>query len=150
MKKTTTIILLVLMGVATAAAQKLEKINPPGLSKPAPGTYTHIVRSGKLLFIAGQTGTNAEGKVVGPGMKDQVQQVYTNLLTALKSQGADLSHVVKTTTYVTSIMEFRSPEVAAVRAKYVGASPPANTVVQIQQLADPAFKVEIEATAVLP
>jgi len=150
MKKTTTIILLVLMGVATAAAQKLEKINPPGLSKPAPGTYTHIVRSGKLLFIAGQTGTNAEGKVVGPGMKDQVEQVYTNLLAALKSQGADLSHVVKTTTYVTSIMEFRSPEVAAVRAKYVGANPPANTLVQIQQLADPAFKVEIEATAVLP
>ena len=150
MKKTTTIILLVLMGVATAAAQKLEKINPAGLSKPAPGTYTHIVRSGKLLFIAGQTGTNAEGKVVGPGMKDQVEQVYTNLITALKSQGADLSHVAKTTTYVTSIAEFRSPEVSAVRAKYVGANPPANTLVQIQQLADPAFKVEIEATAVLP
>jgi 2-iminobutanoate/2-iminopropanoate deaminase len=150
MKKTTTIIFLVLMGVASAAAQKLEKINPPGLSKPAPGTYTHIVKSGKLLFIAGQTGTNAEGKVVGAGMKEQVEQVYTNLLTALKSQGADLSHVVKTTTYVTSITEFRSPEVAAVRAKYVGANPPANTLVQIQQLADPAFKVEIEATAVLP
>jgi enamine deaminase RidA (YjgF/YER057c/UK114 family) len=150
MKKTTTIILLVLMGGATAAAQKLEKINPAGLSKPAPGTYTHIVRSGKLLFIAGQTGTNAEGKVVGPRMKDQVEQVYSNLMTALKSQGGDLSHVVKTTTYVTSITEFRSPEVSAVRAKYVGANPPANTLVQIQQLADPAFKVEIEATAVLP
>jgi enamine deaminase RidA (YjgF/YER057c/UK114 family) len=150
MKKTTTIILLVLIGVASAAAQKLEKINPPGLSKPAPGTYTHIVRSGKMLFIAGQTGTNAEGKVVGPGMKEQVEQVYANLLTALKSQGADLSHVVKTTTYVTSITEFRSAEVAAVRAKYVGGNPPANTLVQIQQLADPSFKVEIEATAVLP
>ena len=150
MKKTATILLLVLVAVASAAAQKLEKINPPGLSKPAPGTYTHIVRSGKLLFIAGQTGTNAEGKVVGPGMKEQVEQVYANLLTALKSQGADLSHVVKTTTYVTSISEFRAPDVAAVRAKYVGASPPANTLVQIQQLADPAFKVEIEATAVLP
>jgi 2-iminobutanoate/2-iminopropanoate deaminase len=150
MKKIATVLLLVLVAVASAAAQKMEKINPPGLSKPAPGTYTHIVRSGKLLFIAGQTGTNAEGKVVGPGMKEQVEQVYTNLLTALKSQGADLSHVVKTTTYVTSISEFRAPEVAAARAKYVGASPPANTLVQIQQLADPAFKVEIEATAVLP
>jgi 2-iminobutanoate/2-iminopropanoate deaminase len=150
MKKTATIVLLVLAAAVSAAAQKLEKINPPGLSKPAPGTYTHIVRSGKLLFIAGQTGTNAEGKVVGPGMKEQVEQVYANLLTALKSQGADLSHVVKTTTYVTSISEFRAPEVAAVRAKYVGANPPANTLVQIQQLADPAFKVEIEATAVLP
>src|SRR5438132_1129245 len=150
MKKTATVLLLILVAVAAAAAQKLEKINPPGLSKPATGTYTHIVRSGKLLFIAGQTGTNAEGKVVGPGMKEQVEQVYTNLLTALKSQGADLSHVVKTTTYVTSISEFRAPEVAAVRAKYLGASPPANTLVQIQQLADPAYKVEIEATAVLP
>ena len=150
MKQTLSVLLLVSLAVASAAAQKLEKINPPGLSKPAPGTYTHIVRSGKLLFIAGQTATNAEGKVVGSGMKDQVEQVYTNLLTALKSQGADLSHVVKTTTYVTSISEFRAPEVAAVRAKYVGTNPPANTLVQIQQLADPAFKVEIEATAVLP
>src|SRR6267154_4635239 len=115
MKKTATVLVLVLLAVASVAAQKLEKINPPGLSKPAAGTYTHIVRSGKLLFIAGQTGTNAEGKVVGPGMKEQVEQVYSNLLTALKSQGADLSHVVKTTTYVTSIAEFRAPEVAAVR-----------------------------------
>ena len=95
MKQTLSVLLLVSMAVASAAAQKLEKINPPGLSKPAPGTYTHIVRSGKLLFIAGQTATNAEGKVVGSGMKEQVEQVYTNLLTALKSQGADLSHVVK-------------------------------------------------------
>ena len=150
MKKTATIVLLLLVTVAVAAAQKLEKINPPGLSKPAPGTYTHIVKSGKLLFIAGQTGTNADGKVVGPGMKEQVDQVYQNLLTALKSQGADISHIVKTTTYVTSISEFRAPDVGAVRAKYVGANPPANTLVQIQQLADPSYKVEIEATAVLP
>jgi 2-iminobutanoate/2-iminopropanoate deaminase len=150
MKKTPIVVLMVALAAGTASAQKLEKINPPGLSKPAPGTYTQIVRAGKLLFIAGQTGTNAEGKVVGPGMKEQVEQVFANLLTALKSQGADLSHVTKMTTYVTSISEFRSPEVAAVRAKYVGSSPPANTLVQIQQLADPAYKVEIEAIAVLP
>ena len=150
MKKTATIVLMLLLTVATAVAQKLEKINPAGLSKPAPGTYTHIVKSGKMLFIAGQTGTKADGKVVGPAMKEQVEQVYTNILTALKSQGADMSAVVKTTTYVTSISEFRAPDVAAVRTKYVGANPPANTLVQIQQLADPAYKVEIEATAVLP
>ena len=150
MKKTTTALLLVLVTAASAAAQKLEKINPPGLSKPAPGTYTQIVRAGKLLFIAGQTGTNSEGKVVGTGMKEQLDQVFANLLTALKSQGADFSHVVKMTTYVTSISEFRAPDVAAVRAKHVGPNPPANTLVQIQQLADPGYKVEIEATAVLP
>ena len=108
------------------------------------------VKAGKLLFIAGQTGVDAAGKVASPGMKEQLEQVMINLLAALKSQGADFSHVAKTTTFVTSISEFRSPEVAAVRAKYLGANPPANTLVQIQQLADPAYKVEIEAIAVLP
>ena len=150
MKNTMKLLMLVLVTVTPAAAQKLEKANPAGLSKPAPGTYTQVIRAGKLLFIAGQTATNAEGKVVGPGMKEQVEQVFANLVTALKSQGADLSHVTKMTTFVTSISEFRAPDVAAVRAKYVGSNPPANTLVQIQQLADPAYKVEIEAIAVLP
>ena len=150
MKNTMKLLLLVLLTVSPAAAQKLEKANPAALSKPAPGTYTQVIRGGKLLFIAGQTATNAEGKVVGTGMKEQVEQVFANLVTALKSQGADLSNVAKMTTYVTSISEFRAPDVAAVRAKYVGANPPANTLVQIQQLADPAYKVEIEAIAVLP
>jgi enamine deaminase RidA (YjgF/YER057c/UK114 family) len=150
MKNTIKLLLLTLMVAVPAAAQKAERINPPGLSKPAPGTYTHIVKVGKTLYIAGQTGVNAEGRVVGPGMKEQLEQVFSNLLTALKSQGADFSNVTKMTTYVTSIPEFRAPEVAAVRTKYVGANPPANTLVQIQALAQPEYKVEIEAIAVLP
>jgi 2-iminobutanoate/2-iminopropanoate deaminase len=146
--KNTLLLISLLLLAATAPAQKLERVNPDGLSKPT--TYTHVVKAGKLLFIAGQVGANAEGKIAGPGMKEQLEQVMVNLSAALKSQGADFSHVAKTTTFVTSIPEFRSPEVAAVRAKYLGSSPPANTLVQIQQLADPAYKVEIEAIAVLP
>jgi len=150
MKRAIEVLSILLLTVGPAAAQKLEKSNPPGLSKPNPGTYTHVVKAGKLLFIAGQTPINASGQVVGSTMKDQLEQVMSNLLIALKSQGADFSHVTKTTTFVTSISEFRTPEVAAVRTKYVGANPPANTLVQIQQLADPAYKIEIEAIAVLP
>ena len=82
-------------------AQKLERINPDGLTKPP--TYTQVVKAGKLLFIAGQVGVTADGKVVGSGMKEQVDQVFTNLETALKSQGGNLSNVAKTTTYVTSM-----------------------------------------------
>src|SRR4026208_649634 len=117
----TVISLLLLAAVVATAAQKLERNNPQGLSRPQPGTYTHVVKAGKLLFVAGQTGVNADGKVVGPGMKEQVEQVMANLTAALKSQGADFSHVAKTTTFVTSISEFRSPEVAGGRATDVGA-----------------------------
>ena len=151
MKRTVTLaVALLLLGAVTTAAQTLEKNNPSALSKPNPGTFTQVVKAGKLLFIAGQTGVDAAGKVVGPGMREQLEQVMINLLAALKSQGADFSHVAMTTTFVTSMTEFRTPEVAATRAKYVGANPPANTLVQIQQLGDPAYKVEIEAIAVLP
>lgn len=130
------------------AAQKLERINPPGLSIPQ--TYTHVVKAGTMLFVAGQVGSTLEGKVAGPGMKEQLDQALTNLGLALKSQGADFSHVAKITIFTTSVAEFQAPEVREVRAKHFGDNRPASTLVQIQQLANPAYKVEVEAIAVLP
>lgn len=141
--------LLLVLLAAPVAAQQVEKINPDGLSTPAPNTYSHIARAGNLVFIAGQLGT-ANGKLVGPSMKEQLEQVLINLTTALKSQGATFANVTKLTTYVTDISEYRTPEMVALRAKYVGASPPPNTLVQIVQLANPAYKVEVEAIAVVP
>jgi enamine deaminase RidA (YjgF/YER057c/UK114 family) len=106
------------------------------------------VKAGKTLYIAGQVGAGPDGKIAGPGMAEQLDRVLTNLGLALKSQGADFSHIAKITIYTTSIAEFR--EAAAVREKHFGTNRPASTLVQISQLANPAFKVEIEAIAVLP
>jgi 2-iminobutanoate/2-iminopropanoate deaminase len=137
------------IGSATlAGAQALQRINPPGVS--APTTYSHVVRAGKTVYVAGQVGSDAQGKVIGPGMKEQVEQVLTNLRTVLKSQGLDASHVAKINIYVTSIDEFRAPDVAAIRSKFFGDNRPASTLVQVVRLADPAYKVEIEAIAVAP
>lgn len=130
------------------AGQQLQRINPPGLSTPQ--TYSHIVRAGKLVFIAGQVGAKADGTLVGPGMKEQTEQVLANLQAALKSQGLDASHVAKITVYTTSISEFRAQDVADARAKFFGTSRSASTLVQIQQLASPDYKIEIEAIAVAP
>lgn len=135
-------------GATLAAAQVLQRVNPPGVS--APTTYSHIVRAGKTVYIAGQVGADAQGKVVGPGMKEQVEQVIANLRAVLKSQGLDFSHVAKINIYVTSIDEFRAPDVADIRAKAFGDNRPASTLVQVVRLADPAYKVEIEAIAVAP
>ncbi len=134
--------------VTSASAQKIERINPPGLSTPA--TYSHIVKVGDILYIAGQVGADAQGKVVGPGMAQQLEQVLKNLQIALKSQGADFSHVVKINIYTTDVDAFRADDAAAVRAKYFGANRPASTLVGVTRLASPDYKVEIEATAHLP
>jgi enamine deaminase RidA (YjgF/YER057c/UK114 family) len=148
----TVVIAISMVVISTAAAgsvrQQLQRINPQGLSTPQ--TYSHVVKAGKLLFIAGQVGATADGTVVGPGMKEQTEQVLENLQVALKSQGLDISHVAKITIYTTSISEFRAQEVAAVRAKFFGTNHPASTLVQIQQLASPEYKLEIEAIAVAP
>jgi len=140
--------LLFFLGATRAQAQKLERINPDGLTK-SPG-YSQVVKAGKLVFIAGQTGVTADGKIVGPGMKEQYEQVLANLATALKSQGLDMSHVAMTTTFVTNIEEFRTPEVQALRPKHFGSSPPTSTLVQVVRLANPAYKVEVDAIAVMP
>ena len=129
-------------------AQQIERINPPGLSTPA--TYSHIVKVGGILYIAGQVGADAQGKIVGPGMTEQLEQVLKNLEIALKSQGADFSHVTKINIYVTDVDAFRAPDAATVRAKYFGANRPASTLVGVSRLASPEYKVEIEATAHLP
>lgn len=133
---------------APAATQTLDRINPAGLSTPR--TYSHVVKAGKLLFLAGQVAVDEKGNVIGQTMAEQLERVLTKLEIALKSQGADFSHVAKITIYTTSIAEFSAPEAAAVRAKHIAKGFPASTLVQIERLARPEFKVEIEATAVLP
>lgn len=138
---------LSVVAASAANAQPIERINPTGLSTPR--TYSHVVKVGNLLFIAGQVAVDEKGNVVGQTMAEQLERVLSNLEIALKSQGADMSHVVKTTTYTTSVAEFSAPDAAAVRAKHMRANFPASTLVQIQQLARPEFKVEIEAIAVL-
>ena len=146
---TRAVVLTAILFTAQAVmAHQIERINPPGLSTPA--TYSHIVKAGGIVYIAGQVGADAQGKVVGPGMVEQVEQVMKNLQIALKSQGLDFSHVTKINIYVTDVDAFRAPEAAAVRAKYFGPNRPASTLVGVTRLASAEYKVEIEATAHLP
>lgn len=144
----TATLMAILFTAQAASAQGIERINPPGLSTPT--TYSHIVKAGGIVYIAGQVGADAAGKVVGPGMAEQLEQVLKNLQIALRSQRLDFSHVTKINIYVTDVDAFRAPDAAAVRAKYFGANRPASTLVGVTRLASPDYKVEIEATAHVP
>jgi 2-iminobutanoate/2-iminopropanoate deaminase len=134
--------------LTAAAAQSLQFTNPPALGTPA--TYSHVVRAGNTLYIAGQVASGPDGKVVGPAMADQVKQVLANLRTALASQGGEMQHIAKINIYVTDMEAFRAADVSKVRADFFGTHKPASTLVQVVRLASPDYKVEIEAIAVLP
>ena len=136
------------LAVTHASAQSLQFTNPAGLSTPA--TYSHVVRAGRTIYIAGQVAADAQGKVVSAAMPEQVRQVLANLKTALASQGAGVEHIAKINIYVTDMDAFRAPDASKVRADFFGTHKPASTLVQVVRLASPDFKVEIEAIAVLP
>jgi enamine deaminase RidA (YjgF/YER057c/UK114 family) len=122
--------------------------NPPALSPPT--GYTHVVEvsRGRTVYIAGQVSRDTAGNLVGAGdFAVQTRQVMENLTIALASVGATFENVVKITTYVTDMSHIRA--LREIRAEYFGQNPPANTLVQVVQLAQPELMIEIEAIAIL-
>ena len=124
----------------------VERIQPPGLNRPT--AFTHVVRVGNLVFLAGQTATDSSGNVVGVGdVQVQAAQVYANIKTALASVGADFSSLVKTTTYLTRAEDVEGYRRA--RSKHIPTDLPASTLLIVTRLANPDYLIEIEAIAAL-
>ena len=128
-----------------------EFLNPAGLSSPA--GYTHVVMAtrGTQVFISGQVALDAEGQLAGRGdLSAQTRQVCENLKTAVAAAGANLTDVVKITTYVVNYQPEDRTVIAEVRNQYFSATnPPASTLVGVQALAREGFLIEIEAIAVV-
>jgi reactive intermediate/imine deaminase len=124
----------------------VEHLNPPGLHRsPA---YSHVVKAGTTVYVAGQVARDANGNLVGPGdITAQATQVFNNLGIALEAAGATFANVVKITVFLTD-PRFREA-VGKVRAQYLKDPVPASTLVVVAGLAEPEFLVEIEVTAVL-
>jgi enamine deaminase RidA (YjgF/YER057c/UK114 family) len=116
--------------------------------------YSHLaeVTGGKIVYIAGQVALDASGNIVGGGdYRNQLEQVFVNLKTALEAVGASFRNVVKLNYYIVDSVD-RSQFFAyrEVRDKYVDtASPPVATVVIVRGLFRPEFLVEVEAIAVV-
>lgn len=124
----------------------LQRINPTTLGQPR--GYTHVVKSGNTVYIAGQVGRKANGELAGRDIAAQAEQVYKNLGEALKAAGCGFADVAKVTVFITNRDDI--PAARAVREKYFGTQNPASTMVLISGLAAPEFLIEVEAIAVVP
>ncbi len=132
-------------GGEEAGMATVERIQPEG-SPENGGRYSHVVKIGPWIQIAGQTPSDVHGNPVGSGdAAGQVDQGFKDLETALASAGATLKDVVKTTVYV--VGQENMDEIRAARAGRFGDKPPTSTLVVITGLARPEFMLEIEALA---
>ena len=121
-----------------------QHLNPIGMHTP--NGYSHVVKTGDTIYLAGQVSIAPDGSVVGvDNPTAQAEQIYQNLQNALASFGATLSDVVKTTTYI--IKPDYVDAVRESRLRYFNENPPTSTLLVISQLARPEFLMEVEAIA---
>ena len=126
----------------------IQHINPSTIAPPT--GFSHVVKDGSTVYVAGQIARDRDGKTVGVGdAKAQTEQVFKNLEAALAAAGGNLSHIVKINTFMTHREDL--PAYREIKAKYLpGDDPPVSTLVLCSGLADPDFRIEIEAIAVVP
>lgn len=124
-------------------------IQPKTLSDPRPRYSQGILtRSGKLLFIAGQTASDSDGKVVGKGnIEKQADQVFKNLGAVLQAAGGSFDNLVMTTTYIVD-RKYREGY-NEVRRRQYKKNPPTSTLVVVKGLAHPDYLIEISGIAVI-
>jgi enamine deaminase RidA (YjgF/YER057c/UK114 family) len=129
----------------------VERINPAELPRASGFSHAVSVTGGRLVFLAGQTGLDAEGRVVAGGVVAQFEQALGNLLTALAAAGGRSEDLVSMTIYVVNIDEYRQrgKEIGAVWRRLAGTEYPAMAAVGVSRLWDPAAVVEVQGVASL-
>jgi enamine deaminase RidA (YjgF/YER057c/UK114 family) len=128
----------------------VERVNPAELGKPQ-GFSHAVVGHGTTIFLAGQTGLDSDGRIVGPGVVEQFEQALSNLLTALRAAGGMPTQLASVTVYVTDMDDYRahSREIGRVWRRLVGRDYPAMAGIGVARLWDSDALVELQGFAVV-
>jgi 2-iminobutanoate/2-iminopropanoate deaminase len=123
----------------------MKKIIHTDKAPKAVGPYSQAVRTGNLVFTAGQIPIDPQtGKLVQGGIKEQARRVLENLKAVLEAAGTDFSKVVKCTVFLDDLKNFA--EFNELYGAYFTSDQPARSAFQVAGLPLGA-KVEIEMIA---
>ena len=124
-------------------------INPDGLHRsPAFSQAVVVEQPAKTIYIGGQNGVDADGKLVGPTVGEQSEQIFRNLATILAAEGATLGNIVHWTIAVVQGQSF-DEGIAAFQQAWNRADPPPAITVHVVAGLSPGYLVEIDAVAVV-
>lgn len=127
------------------------QVHPEGW-KPAKGYANGMVAEGRLLFVGGQIGWNAEQIFESQDFIGQMRQALRNILEVVMTAGGQARDITRLTWYVTDKEEYlaHQAEVGKAYRDVMGYHFPAMTMVVVSALVEDQARIEIEATAVLP
>lgn len=109
--------------------------------------FSRAVRVGERVLVSGTAPVPPAGQSVAPGASDQMRRCGEIIEAALAAAGATMAQVVRTRMFITDPAD--ADEIGAAHAELFGEAAPAATMVVVAALLDPAWKVEVEAEAVV-
>ncbi|MCL5263453.1 MAG: RidA family protein [Acidobacteria bacterium] len=105
--------------------------------------FSRAVRVGNTVHVSGTGPVGADNEDV----TTQTRQVLGLIQSSLEKAGARLDQVVRTRMYLTHVEDWEA--IGRVHGEFFGSVRPAATMVVVAQLLNPAWRIEIEADAVL-
>ena len=128
---------------------KKEIITPERGPHPLPWPYSHGIKVGDTLYVAGQVALDEELRLVGPGDPEaQARQTWKNIQLVVEAAGGKVTDVVRVTTYVVDLDHVEA--IHGVRREFFPDGDfPTATVVQAAKLGLPGLLLETEAFAVI-
>lgn len=109
--------------------------------------FSRALVAGRHVLVAGTAPVPPDGGSVADDVYEQTRRCLEIILSALREAGAGPEHVVRTRTFLVDAQDWR--EVGRAHGEVFGEVRPASTMVVVTGFLDPAWKVEIEADALL-
>ena len=128
------------------------RVNPPGLAAPSGFSHAVVAEGSRVVFLAGQTGMEATGAIVGGGLVAQFERALANLLGALEAAGGRPEDLASLTVYIVDMDDYRTRarDLGAVWRRLAGRDYPAMAGIGVARLWDAEALVELQGAAVLP
>ena len=131
---------------------KSKIVTPAELVAPKGFSHGVVTSGGRLLFLAGQTALDAEGRIVAPGdLVAQYEQVLRNLQAVVMAAGGTMQDITQITIFVRdrdAYIAYRKP-LGLVHKAFFGTYYPATALIEISRLFDDDALIEIQGMAVI-
>ena len=130
----------------------MQVLLPPGWAPPIGYANGIAVDAGRIVFIAGQVGWNAQQQFESADIVPQFEQALKNVLEVLAQAGGRAEHICRITAFCCDKPAYLAarPELGRIWRAQMGRHFPAMSMIFVSDLLDNPGKIELEATAVVP
>lgn len=133
-------------------SEPIERINPAGLAPPIGFSHGVATRGGRIVWLAGQNGTDAEGRIAAVGdLVAQVDRALANIVAVVVAAGGSAADIVKLHFYVHDLPAYRAARASLgdVWRRHFGRRYPAMMLLGVTGFFDDEAMVEIDGFAVV-